>query len=270
MSSPYYRVRISDEIRLHPRDMNNNILENIKREAVKSFTGKCYKDYGFIEGIYELAIDEERGVIQSEDPTSSALYGVTMLCRILAPIQNSLLYAKITGITEEIALAEMGELKIYIPRNNINTEKIRYVKSAYYPVNTDGKPNGEAIQQGTAVIIKLLQSKIVPQKTNIFGFGILESVVPPEDYHKIHSIDDEQMLTVEQIEAIRGRGDEDSGDSEISSVSETESDAGSDVDSDVDSDAENANASAATNDNAASETDTTTDSDSIELTDSSE
>ena len=266
MSSPYYRVRISDEIRLHPRNMNNNILENIKREAVKSFTGKCYKDYGFIEGIYELAIDEERGVIQSEDPTSSALYGVTMLCRILAPIQNSLLYAKITGITEEMALAEMGELKIYIPKNNINTEKIRYVKSAYYPVNTDGKPNGEAIQQGTAVIIKLLQSKIVPKKTNILGFGILESVVPPEDYHKIHSNDDEQMLTVEQIEAIRGRGDEDSGDSEISSVSETESD----TDNDANSDAENANASAAANDNPVSETDTTTDSDSIELTDSSE
>ena len=235
MSNPYYRITISDRVRLHPRGMNNNILENIKAEAEKEYNNKCYKDYGYIDGIYKI-VEDPRGVIQAEDSTASGLYYVTMECRMLVPIPNELIYASITGINEKMIIAETGQLKIIIYEKSINKDNIKYMKNAYYPVDAEGKPSGPAISVGSPVIIKLLATKIVPTKTQIMGLGMLESVVKTEDYDKVHTNKEEPILTPDDIEVLRGRDVEKTEpESESSVISSVNSNISSNISSTISS-----------------------------------
>jgi DNA-directed RNA polymerase subunit E'/Rpb7 len=234
MSNPYYRVTVTARVRLHPRGMNNNISENVKEEAEKEYNHKCYLDYGYIDGIYKI-IDDSRGVIQSEDPTSSGLYMAEMDCRMLVPIPQEMVYATITGITEQMIVAETGQLKIMIYESAINRDNIKYIKNAYYPVDAEEKPVGSPITVGTPVVVKLLACKIVPNKPHIMSVGMLESVVPPEDYHKIHTNKEDPEITINEIEAMRGRATETENESELANSEQSESSVESDA---VESDAE--------------------------------
>jgi DNA-directed RNA polymerase subunit E'/Rpb7 len=204
MSNPYYRVTVSARVRIHPRDMNNNISDNIKREAEKKYNHKCYMDYGYVDGIYRIT-EESMGVIQAEDPTSSGIYTVNMECRMLVPIPKEMIYATITGINEKMIVAETGQLKIVINESAINRDNIKYIKNAYYPIDANERPIGSPIKVGSPVVIRLLACKIVPNQPHIMSIGILESVVPPDDYDKVHTNKDEPVLTMEEIEAMRGR-----------------------------------------------------------------
>lgn len=204
MSNPYFRVMVSARVRLHPRGMNNNISDNIKQEAEKKYNHKCYLDYGYVDGIYRITEDNV-GVIQSEDPTSSGLYTVNMECRMLVPIPQEMIYATITGINAKMIVAETGQLKIMIHESAINGDNVKYIKHAYFPIDADKNPNGPPINVGTPVVVRLLACKIVPKQPHIMSVGILESVVPPDDYDKVHTNKDEPVLTMEEIEAMRGR-----------------------------------------------------------------
>lgn len=204
MSNPYYRVTVSARVRLHPRGMNNNISDNIKQEAEKKYNHKCYLDYGYIDGIYRIT-EESSGVIQDEDPTSSGVYTVNMECRMLVPIPKKMIYATITGINEKMIVAETGQLKIVINESSINRDNIKYIKNAYYPIDANQRPTGSPIKVGSPVVIRLLACKIVPKQPHIMSIGILESVVPPDDYDKVHTSKEEPVLTMNEIEAMRGR-----------------------------------------------------------------
>lgn len=207
MSDPYYRVIVPARIRLAPNMMNNNIEDNIKNEAIKRYNNRCYKDYGYVDGIYKISNFSNKGIIQLEDPTSSALFTVDMECRMLVPIPNDLIYSTITGINEKMIVAETGQLKIIIYERSINKDNIRFIRSAYYPINSDGKPIGEAIRIGTPVVIRLRACRIVPKKRDIIGIGSLESVVPAKDFDKIYKKTDDDKIDVSKIEEIRGRND---------------------------------------------------------------
>jgi DNA-directed RNA polymerase subunit E'/Rpb7 len=213
MSNPYYRVTVSARIRLHPRGFDNNISDNIKQEAERKYNHKCYLDYGYIEGIYRIT-DESIGIIQDEDPTSSGVYTVNMECRMLVPIPHEMIYATITGINEKMIVAETGHLKIMIHESAINRDTIKYIKNAYYPIDANQKPNGSPIKAGSLVVIRLLACKIVPKQPHIMSVGILESVVHPDDYDKVYTNKDEPVLSMEEIEAMRGRAQETDTDSE--------------------------------------------------------
>jgi DNA-directed RNA polymerase subunit E'/Rpb7 len=216
MSNPYYRVTVKTRVRVHPEGLNNNIDENIKDEILANYDGRCYKDYGYVDGIYKISEAGSRGVIQREDPTASALYDVNMECRMLVPIPQQTIYSKITGINEKMIVAETGQLKIMIYENSINKNNIKYIKSAYYPVNSEGRPIGDPIREGTPVIVRLLACRIVPNKKNLMGLGMLESIVAPKDYDKIDLYQDEEEFTMEDIEALRGRAIDTDNGSELS------------------------------------------------------
>ena len=207
MSNPYYRVTVPARVRLPPIQMNNNIMDNIKNEAINLYNNRCYRDYGYIDGIYKISNFSNKGIIQLEDPTSSALFTVDMECRMLVPIPGDTIYSKITGINEKMIIAETGQLKIVIYERSINKENIRYIRNAYYPVDSDGR-RGEAIRVGTPVVIKLRACRIVPRKEQIIGIGYLESVVPADDFDHVHD-KNETNIEIKKLEEIRERSTED-------------------------------------------------------------
>lgn len=207
MSGPYFTTTLEADVRLHPRDMNNNILDNIKNNLIKKYVNKCYLDYGYIDKIYNIYDDIKGGYIRADDNTSSAVYSVKFRCRICKPIKNSMIYAKITGINNVIIMAENGPIKFFIDSNNINKNNITYIRSAFYPITPNGDVINQAVQRGTYVIVKVMSKKIVKNKNIIQAISTLESVIPDNDVHTLISnqykqqeeIDSEHLLNYNDI-----------------------------------------------------------------------
>ena len=202
MNGPYFITTLEADVRLHPRDMNNNIVDNIKQNLLKKYENKCFKDYGYIDKIYNIYDDIKGGIIRAEDNTSSSVHNVRFRCRICKPINNSMIYAKITGITNIIIMAENGPIKFFIDSSNINKNNIRYIRSAYYPVNSNGEIINQTVQKGTYVMVRVMSKKIVKNKSIINAISTLESVILDSDvqtlirnqYEQQEEIDSKELL----------------------------------------------------------------------------
>ena len=177
MKGPYFITSLDADVRIHPSQMDNNIMDNIKRNLERIFSNKCYNNYGYIDKIYDTGDDVKGGIIRAEDNTSSSVFRVSFNCRICNPIKNSIIMGRIAGINNMIIVAENGPIKFIIGESNINGDNIQFKKSAYYPVSSNGEIIDKPITKGTYVMIKVINKKIVHNKTKIVVFGRLESVV---------------------------------------------------------------------------------------------
>lgn len=197
MSGPYFITTLNTDIRLHPRDMTNNIFDNIKNNLIKQHGNKCFKGYGYIEKIYNINNDIKGGIIRAEDNTASATYNVSFRCRICKPIIDTVIHAKIIGINNMIIIAENGPIKFIIGDSNINTNNIKYIRTAYYPVTKTGEIINQAIQKGTYVMVKVINKKIVNNSLNIIAISTLESVISDEDVQSLIKKNYEQQHEIE-------------------------------------------------------------------------
>lgn len=183
MSSPYFNTILTTDVGIKPRQMNNNIIENLTDNLIKTYSNKCFQKYGYIEKIYGLDTDNgkgyEGGIIKAEDPTSSALYRVTFKCRLCNPINGMRIVAKIVGINNQLIMAETGPIRFIIGNNNINKTNIKFSqsKNAFYSIDDKGNIINEKapIVNGSYVIIKVLNKKIVDKNDKIQVLGLLES-----------------------------------------------------------------------------------------------
>lgn len=206
MSSPYFNTYLEADVRVHPSQMKNNILENIKNNLLKKYSNKCFFDYGYIDRIYDVDDDIKGGVIRAEDNTSSSLHRVRFKCRICNPIKKSNLVGKITGINNMIIIAENGPIKFIIGSTNINTDNVQYRKSAFYPMTSKGELINKPIQEGTYVIIQVMNKKIVNNSDKIIAIGRLESVILDENvetaikkqYEEQENISSDELLKLDQ------------------------------------------------------------------------
>jgi DNA-directed RNA polymerase subunit E'/Rpb7 len=203
MSGPYFITTLEADVRLHPRDMNNNILDNIKNNLIRKYVNKCYLDYGYIDKIYNIYDDIKGGIIRAEDNTSSSVHNVRFRCRICKPIKNSIIYAKITGINNVIIMAEHGPIKFFIDSNNINKNNVTYIRSAFYPITPNGDVINQAVQRGTYVMVKVMSKKIVKNKSNIIALSTLESIIPDNEVHKLITKQYEQQEEIDSTELLR-------------------------------------------------------------------
>ena len=177
MKGPYFITTLSADIRIHPSQMDNNIMDNIKRNLEREYSNKCYNNYGYIEKIHDISDDIKGGIIRAEDNTSSSVHRVSFNCRICNPIKKSIIMGRIIGINNMIIVAENGPIKFIIGESNINKTNIQFKRSAYYPVSKKGEIINKPIGKGTYVMIQVMNKKIVNKKTKIIVFGRLESVI---------------------------------------------------------------------------------------------
>jgi DNA-directed RNA polymerase subunit E'/Rpb7 len=177
MKGPYFITTLNADVRIHPSQMNNNIMDNIKRTLERNYSSKCYDNFGYVDKIYDVSDDIKGGIIRAEDNTASSVHRVSFTCRICNPIKKSTIMGRITGINNMIIIAENGPLKFIIGESNINHDNIQFKKSAYYPVSSKGELINKPIRKDTYVMIQVMNKKIVKGKTKIIVFGRLESVV---------------------------------------------------------------------------------------------
>jgi DNA-directed RNA polymerase subunit E'/Rpb7 len=180
MSGPYFITTLEADVRIHPSQMDNNIMENIKSNLEKRYLGKCYDNYGYIDKIYEIDDNIKGGVIRAEDNTSSSVHHLSFTCRICNPLKDSIITGKIVGINNMIIVAENGPIRFIIGESNINKNNVQFRKSAYYPMSSKGEMINKPISVGTYVMVQVMNKKIVKGKKNIIVFGRLESVIPED------------------------------------------------------------------------------------------
>lgn len=198
MSGPYFITTLAADVRVHPSQMDNNIMDNIKRNLERSYSNKCYDNYGYVDKIYDVNNDIKGGIIRAEDNTSSSVHRVSFNCRICNPLKNSIVMGHIIGINNMIIVAENGPIKFIIGESNINHENVQFKKSAYYPVSSKGELINKPISKGTYVMIKVLNKKIVKNRTKIIVFGRLESVILDE---KVMDVIRDQYESSEKIDS---------------------------------------------------------------------
>lgn len=202
MKGPYFITILDADVRIHPSQMDNNIMDNIKRTLEKKYSDKCCDDYGYVDKIYDVSDDIKGGIIRAEDNTASSVHRVSFTCRICNPMIKSIIMGRIVGINNMIIVAENGPIKFIIGESNINNDNIQFKKSAYYPVSSKGELINKPISKGTYVMIQVMNKKIVKGKTRIIVFGRLESVVMDENvteairsqYESSEKIDAEDLV----------------------------------------------------------------------------
>lgn len=200
MKGPYFITTLEDDVRIHPSEMNNNIIDNIKRSLERTKLNKCYEKYGYIDKIYDIDKNIKDGVIRAEDNTSSSVHRVKFTCRICNPIKNSIIIARITSINNMMIVAENGPLRILINTSNINTDNVQFRRSAFYPISSKGEVINKPIDNGSYVRIRVMNKKLVNKKSNIVVFGRLESAIL-DDTDAIHKIIRDQYESSEKISA---------------------------------------------------------------------
>lgn len=177
MPGPYFITTLEVDVRIHPSQMDNNIMDNIKRNLDRTYSNKCYNNYGYIDRIIDIDDDVKGGVIRAEDNTASSIHRVNFRCRICNPIKKSIIMGKIVGINNMIIVAENGPIRFIIGESDINRDNIQFKKSAYYPVIAKGEILNKPINKGSYIMIQVMNKKIVKGKTKIIVFGRLESAV---------------------------------------------------------------------------------------------
>jgi len=180
MKGPYFITTLQADILIRPDQMNNNIMENIKRNLEKAHTNKCFENYGYVDKIYEIDDDIKGGLIRAEDMTASSVHRVSFKCRICNPIIKSVIMGKIIGINNTIIVAENGPIRFMIGGGDVNKNNITFKLNAYYPLDAKGNVINKPIKQGSYVMIQVMNKKIVKGKTKIIVFGRLESVAPED------------------------------------------------------------------------------------------
>lgn len=160
-------------------------MDNIKRNLERTYSNKCYDNYGYIDKIIDVNDDIKGGVIRAEDTTASSVHRVKFNCRICNPMKKSIIMGRIIGINNMIIIADNGPIKFIIGESNINTDNIQFRKSAYYPITSKGEIINKPINKGTYIMIQVMNKKIVKNKTKIIVFGRLEYVVSDDNVKEV-------------------------------------------------------------------------------------
>lgn len=177
MSNPYVDKKLVVDVTLHPHQMGNNANDNIKNNLIATHSGKCFKSIGHITTIYGIVGEPLGGDIRPEDPKCAAVYKVTFECRLCNPLEDKLYVGKITGISPNLMLVEIGPIELLIASHNVNKHNIIYAhsKSAYFPRAENGDVLiNKPINVGSYIVAKILSKKIVNGSDGILAIGTAE------------------------------------------------------------------------------------------------
>jgi DNA-directed RNA polymerase subunit E'/Rpb7 len=180
-NGPYFITTLEADVRIAPNQMNNNIMDAVKKNLDIMYSNKCYNNYGYIEKIVDIDDNIKGGNIRAEDTTAAAVLRVSFKCRICNPIKKSIIMGKIAGINSMMIIAKNGPIRFIIGESNINTNNIQFRKSAYYPVSQKGEIIKKPITKGTYVMIQVMGKKVAHNSSQITVFGRLESVIHDDD-----------------------------------------------------------------------------------------
>ena len=216
MNNPYITTYLTTNVRILPREMDNNIRKYIKTSLEKEHIDKCFNDYGYIVKVHEIEVISDGDIIP-EDPMCCANFDVKFLCTLCRPVNNTFLIAKVINMSEKLIILSYGPLQIIINTlNSINKNIFVFNQNISRWTAKKKAEKGEKIdatiqkyivlKSEMYIKVKILSKKIIDKTKQIICLGFLEDIANDEEIkqsikdiyepHKYDSIDD--FITVEK------------------------------------------------------------------------
>ncbi len=186
MNNPYITTYLTSYVRILPREMDNNIRKYIKSSLEKEHINKCFNDYGFITKVHEIEIIGD-GKIIPEDPMCCASFNIRFLCTLCRPLNNSIVVAKIVGMSEQLIFLSYGPLEIIVKTINSINKNI-FVYNQNLSRWTVKKSSDKDEQQKFIVLkndsylkVKIVSKKIVDKTKQIICMGFIENIASDKE-----------------------------------------------------------------------------------------
>ena len=216
MNNPYITTYLTTNVRILPREMDNNIRKYIKTSLEKEHVDKCFNDYGFIIKVHEIEVISDGNIIP-EDQMCCALFDVKFLCTLCRPVNNTFLIAKIINMSEKLIILSYGPLQIIINTlNSINKNIFVFNQNISRWIAKKKPEKGEKVEANIQkyvvlksemyVKVKILSKKIIDKTKQIICLGFLEDIANDDEIkqsikdiyepYKYDSIDD--FITIEK------------------------------------------------------------------------
>lgn len=236
-NSPYITTELTTSVSLEPSQMNNNIYKNLKNNLINRFSGKCFKDFGYISKIYDISKYSD-GYIVAENPKSAARFYVTFNCKLCFPLLRKQIICKIDRANRQIMRLNNGPISVLVTTKDRINKNIFFIdqKTGNLMAKKDNK--SVPITIGDYVKVTIESRQFNDQDTMIMAMGFIEDIATDEevkesyekefgndetilydDYLKLEK--DKQDYVPENESESESRSDEES--IESTSVSETES-----------------------------------------------
>lgn len=193
MTSPYITTYLNTTINLNPRQMDNRIYKNLKDNLINKVEGRCYRNYGFISKVYDIK-EYSQGLLISENPMTSATFGVKFTCRLCHPLKGRQIICKIMKINNMIVNAQNGPITMIITSDRINNNNFFQDPKTgkIYVKNGDSKVR--EITPGTYIIATVSSKTFNDTDSIIMAMGELQRLATDEEirqnYKQEHSVDE--------------------------------------------------------------------------------
>jgi len=125
MYSPYIDTVLYTTVLLPPNMLDNKIYLNLKNNLENKILNKCYKNYGFVNDIYEI-LKYNDGVIEAENLAGSVLFDVSFSCRLCMPLIRKKIICQVERVNKILITAKNGPVLVIITNERIN-DKIFFI-----------------------------------------------------------------------------------------------------------------------------------------------
>lgn len=191
MNNPYITTYFSTTVRLHPSELDNNILKYIKSNIEKNNTNKCFGEYGYIEKIHEIELlnNVVNGKIIAQDPMCSPTFHVRFLATLCRPLKNAIITAKIVNMYEQLIFLSYGPLDIIVKTiNGINKDLFTFNSSvsrwAYKKTDDKNVQKLMILKNDSYLKVKILSKRIIDKTKQITCIGFIEDIATDKDIEK--------------------------------------------------------------------------------------
>lgn len=186
MNNPYITTYLTSHVRILPREMDNNIRKYMKSSLEKEHINKCFNDYGFITKVHEIEIIGD-GQIIPEDPMCCASFNIRFLCTLCRPLNNSIIVAKIVGMSEQLIFLSYGPLEIIVKTiNSINKNIFVYNQNlsrwtVKKSADKDEQQKFIVLKNDSYLKVKIVSKKIVDKTKQIICMGFIENIASDKE-----------------------------------------------------------------------------------------
>lgn len=174
--SPYRNIKQHTRISIDPYQMNSDIKNNMKNTLKKKVEKRCNKN-GFIDEVYRI-LEYSDGYMPAENLNGAAIYNITYHCKICIPIENTVIIGQVRVINQELVVAINGPIKIFMPKENIDTN-IWDIPDGYL-----NKSKKKKLMSGDYVKIQILDKRVNQNDSHIKAMGKLLDFATDEEIEK--------------------------------------------------------------------------------------
>jgi len=174
---PYIITELSSIVVLYAKQLDNNLYQNLKQNLKETYEEKCYKNYGFIEKIYEIT-NSSTGIIQQENPYGSVVFNVKFTCKLWNPMKDTFIIAKLDKYNRKILNLKCGPIKVIVEDTKINANKFSFNRKNNLVYND------EIVGNDASLKVMILSKIFNDSDELIITKGYLEDMATNEEIEK--------------------------------------------------------------------------------------